>query len=220
MDASHATRRAAAAASLEFASMERREANRKFAMLQSGKITWGDCQSLCLIRNISSGGMMVTLYSPIPEGERVHIDFKSGERMGGRIIWVEKDMTGIEFDVAIDVETVLAQNIRDETRRERARRLRVDVNAMVRVCHEDQDFLVQALDVSQGGIKIEGASIGAIGDDVLVCLSGLSNQPGVIRWQNGDGMGISFNRTLTLDEVAEWIIKVRTNKPHRTAAAG
>lgn len=196
-------------------SFERREGKPKITMLQTGKLIWRGCQSLCLIRNISSGGMMATLYWPLPVGERIRIEFKSGDIIDGYTIWVDDEMTGIEFETKIDVEAILAQNKHRETPGERARRLRVDVNSMIRVWHEDESFVVQALDVSQGGIKVQGQRIGGVDDDVLVRLPGLAVQPGVIRWHDNDCTGISLNRMLTLEEVTNWAKKYKRSQPVR-----
>jgi len=60
-------------------------------------------------------------------------------------------------------------------------------------------------DVSQGGLKIRCETRLAPGSDVVITLAGIEPRPGVVRWVEGDLMGITFNRMLALPALVEWL---------------
>src|SRR3546814_6255601 len=55
------------------------------------KITSGKGQELCLIRNISAGGIMANIYSTHEVGEQIGIEIRSGQQLDGEIVWMRED---------------------------------------------------------------------------------------------------------------------------------
>ena len=64
---------------------------------------------------------------------------------------------------------------------------------------------VRVCDVSQGGVKLECATILAQGADVIVTLPGLDPQPGLACWIDGGFIGVSFNWLIPLAELVNWL---------------
>src|SRR5262249_29614456 len=64
-------------------------------------------RSLCLIRNISAGGMMIRPYALIEQGTRVVVELKHGESVSGVVQWSDKGLIGLSFDAPIDVISLL-----------------------------------------------------------------------------------------------------------------
>lgn len=64
----------------------RREEKRHMTVLQTGKIVTSRQEELCLIRNISSGGMKAAIYGPMFEGETVEIELKLGANVPGTVV--------------------------------------------------------------------------------------------------------------------------------------
>jgi len=60
-------------------------------------------------------------------------------------------------------------------------------------------------DISQGGLKIRCETPLSPGSDVVITLTGIAPQPGLVRWVEGDLMGITFNRMLALATLVEWL---------------
>src|SRR5580765_4916991 len=64
----------------------------------------------------------------------------------------------------------------------------------------EERYSVQLLDLSPGGAKLKGAKVFSAGTKVkLDC--GTLGRSAVVRWQNGDQMGISFDAELNEREV-------------------
>lgn len=181
-------------------SEDRRSGQRYMSVLQAGKIVTETLQELCLIRNISSRGVMTEIFAPIEVGTRIQVEFKAGATVDGTVRWVKDGRAGIEFDSPVDVHQVLASQSGRMT--PRAPRLSIDGTAKVTVNAMDEKL--QVFDISQGGIKVAAGMALEAGIDVVVEIEGLPVRAGVVRWVDDGHAGISFNRIMPLDQVAYW----------------
>ena len=191
---------------------ERRTGERHLSLLRVGTLTIGDRRELCLIRNISAGGMLIRPYREIDAGTRVAIELKQGEPILGTARWTRDECVGVSFDDPIDVLTLLTAS--EDGPRPRMPRVEVDCTAWVRV--GARVHRARALDISQGGLKISYRGLLPVKAEVVVSIAGLDPCHGVIRW-NADGTcGITFNRVIPLPVLVAWLHDGRT----RMRAAG
>ena len=49
------------------------------------------------------------------------------------------------------------------------------------------------------------AAFGPVASDIVVSLPGLEPQRGVVRWNEGGQIGITFNRLLPLSDLVGWL---------------
>jgi len=181
--------------------VERRDSERHLTLFRVGSLTVGDRRELCLIKNISAGGMMIRAYCSLEPNARVLVELKRGEQIGGRVNWLREGSAGIEFDKRIDVVELLASSMDGP----RPRMPRVEVRCIASVRQGSQVYGMRSHDISQGGLKVESTRDLAIGSDVLVTLPGLPSQQGVIRWKDGRCYGITFQHLLALSDLVEWL---------------
>ncbi len=158
-------------------------------------------RELCLIRNLSSGGMRLRAYCRLRPGQILWIELKTGQPLPGQVTWVQDQEVGISFDEPIDIVSLLAPP-GDGLR---PRMPRLETNTSVQVRQGARNHRMRACDISQGGIKVESRSALPIGAEVVVSLAGLAPQPGVIRWSHDGHLGITFNRLLALPTLVEWL---------------
>jgi hypothetical protein len=184
---------------------ERRGGDRLMTLYRVGSILVEDRRELCLIKNISAGGMMIRLYCPIANGTPVVVELKSGQPIGGKISWTRDQNAGIAFDNPIDVIDILSTTM--DGPRPRMPRIEARCHAMLRdganVLH------VRACDISQGGLKIQSEAVVLPGADVIVTLPGLEPQPAMACWNENGFTGITFNRLLPLGELVAWLHEQR-----------
>ena len=90
---------------------ERRRDPRHLTILRVGALIGPQGRELCLIRNISAGGLMAHAYSPHKLGERVSVELKTKQAMDGEVIWVSDSNIGVQFDAPIDVAELLATHV-------------------------------------------------------------------------------------------------------------
>jgi hypothetical protein len=191
---------------------ERRSGERHLSLLRVGALMIGDRRELCLIRNISAGGMLIRAYSKIAAGTRLSIELKRGEAVSGVARWTKDECVGVSFDSPIDVLAIISNS--DEGQRPRMPRIEIFCTAWVR---EDATVhRMKATNISQGGVRIDGNAILPIGADAIVTLNGLPPQPGVIRWREEASYGITFNRVIPLSDLVAWLQEQR----ERPRAAG
>ena len=183
---------------------ERRQAERHLKILRVGTLIADGRRELCLIRNISAGGVMVHVYSPVAVGQRVEIELKTHQPVAGRIVWVREANAGIQFDAAMDVAELLTNRaVPDNGWRPRTPRVEVDRMATLR-CGA-RTYWVQAKDISQSGVRLETDLPPAQGEEVVVTLEGFRPLPGVVRWRSEAACGIAFNGLIPFGELVAWL---------------
>lgn len=180
---------------------ERRTGERHLSLLRVGSLTIGDRRELCLIRNISAGGMLVRAYCEIAAGTRVAIELKQGDPIGGTARWTRGGCVGVSFDKPIDVIALLTSS--EDGPRPRMPRVATDCVAWVRV--GANVHRIRVVDISQGGLKVESRGELPVKANVVVSLTGLDPSPGVIRWNADGAYGITFNRVIPLPVLVAWL---------------
>ena len=180
---------------------DRRDGERHMTLYRVGSIMVEDRRELCLIKNISAGGMMIRPYCMLTAGTSLSVELKSGQPITGKVEWLRDQTAGIAFDQPIDVIEILSASMDGP----RPRMPRIEVGGFATVREGANALRVAVCDISQGGMKIKCKTVLPVGADVVVSLSGLSTQPGVTRWNNQGHTGITFNRLLPLSELVGWL---------------
>jgi hypothetical protein len=193
---------------------QRRASERHLSLLRVGSLIINERRELCLIRNISAGGMMIRAYSNLKPGMSVSIELKQGEPINGSVQWTKDGNVGVSFDRPIDVVGLISTP--DEGPRPRMPRIEVNCAAWVR---EDATIhRAKAVDVSQGGLKVTSTTDIATGAEVIVTLNGLPPIPAVVRWKDDNLYGITFNRTLGLSSLVPWLQAQQERELSRVAS--
>ena len=180
---------------------ERRNGERHLSLLRVGALTIGGRRELCLIRNVSAGGMLIRAYCPIAAGTPLTVELKQGEPISGTARWTKDELVGVIFDTPIDVIALLSTS--DDGPKPRMPRVEVDCTAWIRVDGAVHRALVS--NISQGGLRIECRSELPVDSDVVVSIDGLDPSAGHIRWGAGGEYGITFNRVLSLPLLVCWL---------------
>ncbi len=183
---------------------DRRHSTRHLKILRVGSLIIGSKTELCLIRNISAGGLMAHVYCSLEVGQKVTVALKSHHTLTGTVIWVTDDNAGIAFDKLIDVEEMLSNPaLLENGWMPRIPRVEVDWLATVRtgakICW------VSVRDISQGGVKIEADERLEAGQPVVLTLDRFRSVEGVVRWFDDGFGGISFNELVPFHELMSWL---------------
>jgi hypothetical protein len=181
---------------------EQRSEARVVSVFRLAKLI-GASEELCLIRNISSHGLKLEVFSPKTVGEDLAVDFGDGVARPAKVRWVSDDCIGLAFDDEIDVAETLARVAAPGDRRARRLRLMLEVGAGLGFRRALSDC--QLIDVSQGGAKIRTATVLAPGDHVSLEVEGLGTLAGSVRWVRDSHVGIAFATALSYRQLAGWI---------------
>jgi hypothetical protein len=183
---------------------ERRTSERHLKILRVGTLIVDERRELCLIRNISAGGLMAHVYSRLEPGEPVSVELKTRQPVEGRVIWVRESNAGIQFEAPIEIAELLANPpVLDNGWRPRTPRVEIDRMATLRAGY--RTYWVHARDISQSGIKVEADEPPEAGSEIVIDLEGLGTIAGVVRWSRGTGCGIAFNEIVPFAELIAWL---------------
>ncbi len=180
---------------------DRREGERHMTLYRVGSLAIGERRELCLIKNISSGGMMVRSYCAIAEGTALAVELKCGQPIRGVVSWFREPHVGIAFNVPIDVIDILSTSMQGP----RPRMPRIEIDRFVTVREGASTYRMRACDISQGGLKLRCETIIAPGSEVVVSLTDLEPQRAVVRWSESGQIGVTFNRMLPLPLLVGWL---------------
>jgi len=175
----------------------------RIRILRVGTLIVNGRRELCLIRNVSAGGLIVHVYSDFTVGQRVTVELKSSQSIDGTIMWVNESNAGVQFDRTIDVEELLSNQIQEDGWQPRMPRVEVDSLATLRIGAKIITATIQ--DISQGGVRVEVDTVLNPGDDVVITLEKFRPLPGVIRWFHDGLGGIAFNEVLRFHELMSWL---------------
>lgn len=184
---------------------DRRDGTRHLTLFRVGAMTVGGRRELCLIKNISEGGMMIRPYCDLTEGTELTIELKTGFLVICKVAWLREGSVGVEFEQPVDIVEILSSS--SDGPRPRMPRIEVDCLATVRDGGEVHRMRVH--DVSQGGVKLESSRIIGHGADLVVTLPGLDPQAAAVRWNEDGYLGVTFNRLLPLAELVDWLRATR-----------
>ena len=184
---------------------DRRDGDRHLTLFRVGAMTVDGHRELCLIKNISEGGMMIRPYCRLDEGASLTIELKTGYSVACTVAWTRETTAGVEFETSVDVLEILTCS--EHGPRPRMPRIEVDSHATVRDGSTVHRMRIQ--DISQGGVKLESAIVLCSGTDLVVSLPGLPAQPASVRWCEGGQLGATFNRLLPLADLVTWLKTMR-----------
>jgi hypothetical protein len=183
---------------------ERRRDARHLTILRVGALIGKEGRELCLIRNISAGGLMAHVYSHHEDGERVAIELKGNQQTPGKVLWVDDSNIGVEFDEPIDVAEILSnQTVLDNGWQPRLPRIEVDRLATLRCGARLHG--VNTRDISQGGVKIECDQPLEPGRECVLTMEHFRPLQAQVRWSEGGLAGLSFNHLIPFPELMAWL---------------
>jgi hypothetical protein len=193
---------------------DRRCDDRYVSLLRVGALLVDARRELCLIRNISAGGMMIRPYSPIAPGTHLSVELKQDEGIEGVAQWSDNGLVGITFNAPIDVVALLSGA--DGAPRPRMPRIELGCTGWLR---DDGDLhRIRVLNISQGGIGVAADADLRLGSHAIVSLTGLPPSPGVIKWRDGNNYGVGFNNVLPVGDLMQFL--QREQQVERQRAAG
>jgi hypothetical protein len=177
---------------------------RRMTTLRVGTMTIEGRRELCLVRNVSAGGLRAHVYSPLKQGQPVSVELKTNQQTAGSVSWVDGATVGISFDEEIDIAELLASQIEGEGGMQ-PRMPRVEVDCLGELRIGARLYPINTCDMSQGGARIEIDHPLRVGDNVVLTLRKLRPLQGVVSWyQHGQG-GIAFNQVVPFHELVTWL---------------
>lgn len=156
-----------------------------------------------LMRNMSSKGAMVDLYTELAEGEAVHLVL--GDTITrGKVTWYADGRIGVTFDEPADVAARLsALSCAEEGKVNRAPRL--DLACDGELIIDSRSVAMRLQNISQRGLRALTSFV-RFGDVVEVQLPGMGRRKAAVRWVEDGQAGMNFLRPVGFEELALWVL--------------
>jgi hypothetical protein len=188
-------------------SADQRSENRVSLLLRAGKLIADQGEFLCIVRDVSAGGIKVRLLHDLPQVNRLELELANGENYPLELVWKNEDHAGFRFlDRPIDLVAVV-----DEPSRFPKRGIRLRLEMPVEIKLGDELHEAKLCDLSQHGAQIEIEPGLAIGQRVSLCAKGFAELESRVRWRRRGAHGLVFQRGFRLDELARLTTQLRAS---------
>jgi hypothetical protein len=189
--------------SAELPAVERRRNVRLSNVFQVAKIAAAGLEELCIVRDVSAGGLRAQVYHPLATGTAVTVELSTGVCVAGRVVWADDDQVGVAFDAPVSVLSLLSHCSHDE-RVGVIRPPRIAVDLPVTLTFGGYRLDTVACDVSLAGAKLRHADPIAPDTPCQVTLPLMGPRPAMIRWQRTGLVGVQFGHALPFAEFGRW----------------
>jgi len=188
---------------------ERRQHLRQVTVLRVAKLFTPHSEELCLVRNISAGGLMAHIYSELNVGDVVTTEFKSGHAIAGRVLWRRDGLAGIQFSEPVNAARVLADKYDYASSAFHARAPRVGIEVRARLRVGARYYAVTLCNISQAGGRVSPGEPLEVGQQTVLMVNGLPPIAGSVRWRDQDCAGIAFDTPIAFEALARWVPTVQ-----------
>lgn len=178
-------------------------------LLRPAKLVGRGRDYLCVLRDVSSGGCKVRLFHPLPEDPGLSLELGNGELCPVEPVWEQDNHAGLRFLRPVPVGHLINDH---GVFRKRPVRLRLSHQpALLVIGGERKPVILQ--DISQQGARLECSAHVAVDQQVRL---EIPNGPAIVakvRWRRAGSVGLVFEQTFRLDELARLVIALHSGLP-------
>lgn len=183
---------------------DRRAQERYTLVLRIGVLEQGGKASLCLVKNISSRGVQLKLYSQAVPDSPVSLRVADELPVHGHLIWLNGDIAGMIFEDELNAATLLRvqQKLRPNRRRSMPR---VAVEAAATLRSGGRTCRAAVCDISSVGARVRTRAPLVAGDRATVTLADMPPISAYVRWSDGEESGLTFETPIPMQIIATWV---------------
>jgi PilZ domain len=184
--------------------IDRREHERLLTIFRVAKLMSGHGESLCIARNLSSGGMMIEVLAQYDISQKVFVSLTENQYLEGRIVWQRDFTIGVQFESEVNVIDVLVKHpVIQSGYMRRAPRMPIRKNAQIRI--GSTELPIEICDISQYGAKIKTDHEFGDHELVWVFFDELDPISGALRWRADGYAGIEFFGAISVIRLMQWL---------------
>lgn len=176
----------------------RRLSTRLLRMFRPAKLLVDDREFLCVVRDISNGGLQLQLFHDLPEYDQIAVEFDTGQRYAVRKVWKSAGRIGCAFLHNVDLHPILSAAGAAHPKRQP--RLHVEHDACLFAGDTKTPVIIR--DISQRGVSLDCPAWLMI--DELVRLESKIIPPvhAKVRWRSPPRYGLVFEETFGMGALA------------------
>ncbi|MFM5906543.1 MAG: PilZ domain-containing protein [Novosphingobium sp.] len=188
--------------------LDRREEQRLVLLLRPAKLLCRSGEYLCILRDVASKGARLRLFHPLPAEAHMVLELSNGDRYDVEKVWERDDQAGFVFQSNAPLDHLL-----EERSRFRKRPLRARIALDATITANGVAALARIKDISQQGGNIECEAAFARDQRVSLTAPGLGKVDAKVRWKRGTRVGLVFEQTFRLDQLARLLFDLQPISP-------
>lgn len=181
---------------------DQRESQRLTLLLRAGKLITADGEYLCLLRDVSAGGVKLRLFHPLTLQGDCAVELSSGARLALAPVWQEGELVGLRFAKGPVEVGALLEDAGPFPKR--TIRLRLHRPCLVAIHEPDRTLTGALCDISQHGAALLCEERIAIGTALELAAEPIGAIAARVRWRRGNRYGVVFTQSFRLDELARF----------------
>jgi hypothetical protein len=177
---------------------DQRSGTRFTQVLRAAKLVGQGREYLCILRDVSQGGVKLRLFHALPEVRPLEIELGDSARHPIEPVWQRGDLAGFRFvggPVALPELLGMAGPFP-------RRSLRLRAELPVTVSGLDGTHAATLRDISLDGARIDCARVHPLAARLVIRSGQLPAMSGRVRWRRGEAHGLALERHFALDELA------------------
>ena len=177
---------------------DQRGAPRFTLLLRVAKLIIDGREAFCVIRDASTTGLKVRLFTPLPGHAELAIEMANGDRHRARCVWTADDHAGLQFAMPVPLDQLLDEAKASGQRRHVRLRFTLDG-----VLHSGGEVVpVRLHDISQQGAGIDSEKWLLLHELVKIETALLPPIYAKVRWRDHPRYGVIFEQTFQLEALA------------------
>ena len=183
---------------------DQRNAPRYTSLIRAAKLVCGQGEFVCVIRDVSSTGVSLRSFHPLPTDHGIALELQNGESYEMKQVRIDGFEASYRFDRPIAVERLIHENWNFPKRQ-----LRLNIVIPLEVSTLSGRAEAVTLNISQQGARIECDHVFAIDQRVTISCEHLPDIRCKVRWRKDANYGLVFEDTFTLRDFAMLAVKVQ-----------
>lgn len=189
------------------AGSDQRAAQRFTLILRAAKLLTETGEYLCVLRDVSSGGLRLRLFHPLTLPPSLKIELTGGEQYRLDLAWQDGEQAGCQFtDGPVDTDRLLEEA---GPFPKRSIRLRLHQPLAVTLHSDGSAVEAELHDISQFGAALSCAERLAVGQQFELDAPGLGQLTARVRWRRGALYGLVFEQSYRLDGLARLVARLQ-----------
>jgi hypothetical protein len=161
-------------------------------------------RTFCLVRNISSSGVQLKVFTRVRAGERLRLQVGDGDAIDGTVVWVRQDLVGVKLDDALSASSLMRMSAQIDQRRRRAvPRIQARTHAVVK--SDGRTLSARLIDIGSGGAQLSLRSSLRANGRVTLIIPTLPPLEAFVCWSGPDLAGVRFRTPVALGLLAGWL---------------
>ncbi|WP_240782067.1 PilZ domain-containing protein [Qipengyuania sediminis] len=176
---------------------EMRAAPRFTSLIRAAKLISPEGEFVCVLRDVSSTGVRLRCFHPLPTGGGCTLELQNGETFA--LERVREDEGGVSFRFA---QPVPVERLVHDTLAFPRRQLRLNVAIPLTLRTLAGPVAAMTENIAQQGCRLTSAVPLALAQPVIVEGRGIPAIRAKVRWRRGSSCGLVFDDTFSLSEFA------------------